>query len=398
MNFRVIIAASCVLFFAMQAQAAVIFGNTGLSNGSRWDASPRSIGGNERSLDGGLRYSLQGGSYQAYRDIFNWSVVPSVPDFTQAIQDAFAAWTVTDPVSGLGSSLSFVEDLGTPVAAPASNVNVNVNGAEIDLLGETNGVLWNAGDSSLRAETFFDASGFTTLDLTSGTTNYSGYAISGADVKMNSNPGAMWNLVSFQTILTHELGHAIGLGDVDGNFGRFIDDNYNGASSASALATLTNSWAGLVNPLNPAASPLALYSVANGNPGVDTPGVNIFMESAIPGVFYGNPSPLQNDDFGGRQFLYPYVEFIIGDLDGDGFVGIDDLNIVLANWNQNVPPADPMADPSGDGFVGIDDLNAVLGNWNAGTPLNSRANIPEPAGLALVGLLGALSKGTRARR
>ena len=49
-------------------------------------------------------------------------------------------------------------------------------------------------------------------------------------------------------------------------------------------------------------------------------------------------------------------------------VGIDDLNIVLSNWNLAVPPGDPLADPSGDGFVGIDDLNVVLGNWNAGTP------------------------------
>ncbi len=57
-----------------------------------------------------------------------------------------------------------------------------------------------------------------------------------------------------------------------------------------------------------------------------------------------------------------------GDLNGDGFVGITDLNIVLGNWNLNVPPADPLADPSGDGFVGIEDLNAILGNWNAGTP------------------------------
>jgi autotransporter-associated beta strand protein len=57
-----------------------------------------------------------------------------------------------------------------------------------------------------------------------------------------------------------------------------------------------------------------------------------------------------------------------GDLDGDGFVGITDLNIVLGNWNQTVPPADARADPSGDNFVGINDLNTVLGNWNAGTP------------------------------
>jgi PEP-CTERM motif len=605
---------ACLLGITVQAHSAVIFGNSGLNNGSRWDASPRNISGNERSLDGGLRYSLQGGSYEAYRDIFNWSVLPSVVDFTQAIQESFAAWTVTDPVSGLGTALSFIENLSTPVGAPASNVGVNISGAEIDLLGETNGVLWNAGDSSLRAETFFDASGFTTLDLTSGTTNYPGFAISGADVKMNSNPGALWNLTRFQTILTHELGHAIGLGDVDtsGNFGNFIDDNYNGSSSATAFATLTNSWAGLVNPLNPAASPLGLFNVASSNSGVDTPGVDILMETIVPAVFNGNPTPLQNDDFGGRQFLYPalggtppaptlgpIVEYrmpqswdgvssvvadlspesnngsqagspalsasnppgagpgtssldshnggiltdasnllsnftvaasggfqfeldlfwdgstnqfdiqkiidyagteflqlentgaglgdlrfgfndtaafgpvgaitanqwhhvvasfdtlgntvdgsgdlaglatltidgveasqavfksnfgdglnrpigfgtfagglniidfqglifnpvvslgfpIIGDLDGDGFVGIADLNIILGNWNQNVPPGDPLADLSGDGFVGIADLNVVLGNWNAGTPPAASA-VPEPATLGLIALGG----------
>ena len=85
---------------------------------------------------------------------------------------------------------------------------------------------------------------------------------------------------------------------------------------------------------------------------------------------------------------------LVGDLDGDGFVGINDLNIVLANWNQNVPPANPLADPSGDGFVGIDDLNAVLGNWNAGTPPNAGANVPEPASIALlsVGALATLKR------
>jgi PEP-CTERM motif-containing protein len=74
-----------------------------------------------------------------------------------------------------------------------------------------------------------------------------------------------------------------------------------------------------------------------------------------------------------------------GDLNCDGFVGIYELNVVLGNWNLNVPPANPLADPSGDGYVGIDDLNAVLGNWNAGTPPTTNA-IPEPATLTLLGL------------
>ena len=78
------------------------------------------------------------------------------------------------------------------------------------------------------------------------------------------------------------------------------------------------------------------------------------------------------------------ADLIVGDLNGDGFVGIDDLNIVLSNWNQNVPPGNVLADPSGDGFVGIDDLNTVLSNWNAGTPPSSTSNIPEPATLGLM--------------
>ena len=46
-------------------------------------------------------------------------------------------------------------------------------------------------------------------------------------------------------------------------------------------------------------------------------------------------------------------------------------------------------DINGDGFVGIEDLNIVLGNWNAGTPPTSGApTIPEPASMALLGLGG----------
>ncbi len=85
------------------------------------------------------------------------------------------------------------------------------------------------------------------------------------------------------------------------------------------------------------------------------------------------------------------ISALAGDLNGDGFVGIADLNIVLADWNNGDPPNDPivnpLADPSGDGFVGITDLNVVLGNWNAGVPPGP-AVVPEPTTLALLGLGG----------
>jgi PEP-CTERM motif len=95
-----------------------------------------------------------------------------------------------------------------------------------------------------------------------------------------------------------------------------------------------------------------------------------------------------------HSFLFDNPPFPLqGDLNGDGFVGIADLGIVLGNWNLNVPPGDPLADPSGDGFVGIDDLGVVLGNWNAGTPptaLTATTTVPEPATMWLIALGGLI--------
>ena len=82
-------------------------------------------------------------------------------------------------------------------------------------------------------------------------------------------------------------------------------------------------------------------------------------------------------------------DYFPGDLDGDGFVGIDDLNTVLAAWNQSVTPYDlSSGDITGDGYIGIDDLTAVLANWNTGTPPPPEASttIPEPASLGLLSL------------
>jgi electron transfer DM13 len=87
-----------------------------------------------------------------------------------------------------------------------------------------------------------------------------------------------------------------------------------------------------------------------------------------------------NVNFGSGTFA------LAGDLNSDGFIGIDDLGIILSQWNQPVPSGSYLdGDPSGDGFVGIADLNIVLGNWNAGTPPTGTANtIPEPASVLLL--------------
>ena len=64
-----------------------------------------------------------------------------------------------------------------------------------------------------------------------------------------------------------------------------------------------------------------------------------------------------------------------GDLDGDGLVGSSDLDLVRANWGNDVTPGDLSAgDPSGDGTVGSADLDIIRGNWGASRP----TPVPEP--------------------
>lgn len=84
----------------------------------------------------------------------------------------------------------------------------------------------------------------------------------------------------------------------------------------------------------------------------------------------------------------------VTDITGDGFVGLEDLNIILANWGQDVGYWNTAAgDLTGDGLVGQADLDIVRAAWGEGSlPGNS---IPEPGTLALLGI-GVL--GMRRRR
>ncbi len=127
----------------------------------------------------------------------------------------------------------------------------------------------------------------------------------------------------------------------------------------------------------------------------------------LRGIAYVRLRSVSDSAFPFGSFLAPEVDYLQalaleGDYTGDGFVGIEDLNLVLGNWNS-AGPAGSLAhgDGSGDGFIGIEDLNLTLGNWNAGT-LGSPGSppidrlVPEPA--AAVSILGALGAYCTRRR
>jgi len=298
----------------VSAFAGVITGTVvgnDLAGGARWDYAPRTMTlfGNvrDRSLSNGLTFNMQGSSYEGFRDLFTWSgSVPTVAAFQGAVEQAFNAWTIVDPVSGFGTKLTFRFDTSVSVVGVSTgNGTLNVDGAEIDLFASDAVGIWGSSSAGTRGITNVGEI-FSSVALTSGTQNYAGSrAISGADIILNNQHSAVYTLDVFRRILTHEIGHTLGLGDVDVGTVKFIDNNFENANRA---VTLSDSWAALVNPLNPADSPgLRVYTIAGSV--FSTSGVNLLMESSGLGISASNPvgklTPLTNDEFSTRQFLYP---------------------------------------------------------------------------------------------
>ena len=88
---------------------------------------------------------------------------------------------------------------------------------------------------------------------------------------------------------------------------------------------------------------------------------------------------------------------LTGDVNGDGFVGQVDLDIVLGEWG-NRPPIDPRADPDGNGMVAQGDLDYVLANWGQGLAPAGGQSVPEPGTLAIFAFCGFVPIASGLRR
>lgn len=86
---------------------------------------------------------------------------------------------------------------------------------------------------------------------------------------------------------------------------------------------------------------------------------------------------------------------LFGDATLDGTVGIDDLDLLLANWGQDVgPDAWAQGDFDGDGIVGQADLALLQGDWGASTTLFTQT-VPEPGVVSTLMVVVGLIAGRR---
>jgi hypothetical protein len=193
----------------------------------------------------------------------------------------------------------------------------------------------------------------------------------------NTAPGPSES--DFLSVAIHELGHLMGFGTATS-----FDVLANGTTFSGAAATALYG-----------SNPTLNFDQSHWQSGTTSviPDGGAQETAMDPDITDGTVKLFTLLDFAGLEDVgweVPAMSpgLIDGDLNGDGFVGIADLNIVLGAWNQSVTPGDLLAgDPSADGYVGIDDLNTVLGNWNDGTP-PAASIVPEPATVALLGISG----------
>ncbi len=89
----------------------------------------------------------------------------------------------------------------------------------------------------------------------------------------------------------------------------------------------------------------------------------VFTLDVQAGIFMKNPVPPSRS--AQASFDFTFGVSVLGDLDGDGTVGIIDFLILLASWGPCPQPCPPScaADLDGDCTVGITDFLLLLAEW-----------------------------------
>ena len=131
------------------------------------------------------------------------------------------------------------------------------------------------------------------------------------------------------------------------------------------------------------------YAAAVGQPNTDTGRSGVFTENTCSGPM----PPMLHAGWIGNMPSFIMQHQLPGDANGDSKVDINDLSVVLTNYDKS-GMSWINGDFNGDGKVDINDLSIVLTNYDktAGASAAGMAAVPEPASAILLTMLlpGAL--------
>ncbi len=273
------------------------------------------------------------------------------------------------------------EDLGN-LSIPANDLRIYVGGRDLGTttLGQGGpGAIGANGSQAWLTTVSTRGEGAT---INPGAVNFGPW---GGSLTFTTNPAVNWNFSAappvmgqfdFYSVATHELTHLLGFGTCDSW------DNHVSGSFFTGPASVAE-YDGVGNV--PLSADHAHWVNGTNDDGHET--------AMDPSLGSGTRKPLTALDLAALTdigwVIGPPVP-LVGDVNGDGFVDIFDVNDVSAHWGQS----GPAGDANGDSMVDIFDINLISSNWGTsygGGAEVAVAAVPEPGaiGLGLAGSLGA---------